>query len=245
MGANLFKLHGQRANGNLYILWVDFCLFAARFTGMSRMPQSSSSRTPSKTKVLIPPASRSRAASPSKPSSSTVSPTRARTKSTPQTPSKSLRRAQPQDQPPVPKTPVNIREAIALKRAEVKKTERASSSSRNGGTSDDLTALDDAAIKHDVFPSHTAQNTLRRAWTAYAGAFGAGDQADSSWAVLVRDYLRNIAVDRVEAHRGGAVDGIQLRVVTRPIPAQAVPGGPRPAEPPAEIRDLPWWKVPS
>ena len=145
MGANLFKLHGQRANGNLYILlWVDFCLFAARFTGMSRMPQSSSSRTPSKTKVLIPPASRSRAASPSKPSSSTVSPTRARTKSTPQTPSKSLRRAQPQDQPPVPKTPVNIREAIALKRAEVKKTERASSSSRNGGTSDDLTALDDA-----------------------------------------------------------------------------------------------------
>ena len=147
MGANLFKLHGQRANGNLYILlWVDFCLFAARFTGMSRMPQSSSSRTPSKTKVLIPPASRSRAASPSisKPSSSTVSPTRARTKSTPQTPSKSLRRAQPQDQPPVPKTPVNIREAIALKRAEVKKTERASSSCRNGGTSDDLTALDDA-----------------------------------------------------------------------------------------------------
>lgn len=109
----------------------------------------------------------------------------------------------------------------------------------------DLTALDNAAIKHDVFPSHTAQNTLRRAWTAYAGAFGASDQADSSWAVLVRDYLRNIAVDRVEAHRRGAVDGIQLRVVTQPIAAQAVPGGPRPAQPAAEIRDLPWWKVPS
>jgi hypothetical protein len=109
----------------------------------------------------------------------------------------------------------------------------------------DLTALDDAAIKHDVFPSHTAQNTLRRAWTAYAAAFGASDRAGSSWAVLVRDYLRNIAVDRVEAHRGGAIDSIQLRVVTQPIPAQAVPGGPPPAMPAADIRNLPWWKVPS
>lgn len=109
----------------------------------------------------------------------------------------------------------------------------------------DLSALDDAAVKHDVFPSHTAQNTLRRAWTAYAAAFGAGDQADSNWAVLVREYLRNIAVDRVEAHRAGAIDSIQLRVVTQPIPAQAVPGGPRPKAPAADIRTLPWWKVTS
>ena len=109
----------------------------------------------------------------------------------------------------------------------------------------DLSALDDTAVKHDVFPSHTAQNTLRRAWTAYIAAFGTGDQAGSNWAVLVQEYLRNIAVDRVEAHRKGAIDGIQLRVVTQPIPAQAVPGGPRPAQPPADIRNLPWWKVPS
>lgn len=52
----------------------------------------------------------------------------------------------------------------------------------------DLSALDNAAIKHDVFPSHTAQNTLRRAWSAYVDAFGTGDQAGSDWAVLVRDY---------------------------------------------------------
>ena len=109
----------------------------------------------------------------------------------------------------------------------------------------DLTALDNAAIKHDVFPSHTAQNTLRRAWTAYIAAFGGSDQAGSDWAVLVRDYLRNIAVDRIEAHRGGAIDSIQLRVVTQPIRAQAVPGGPRPATPAADVRNLPWWKVPS
>ncbi|KIM80462.1 hypothetical protein PILCRDRAFT_822568 [Piloderma croceum F 1598] len=92
----------------------------------------------SKPKVLVPPTSRSRAASPLKPSSTMASPARARTKSTPQTPSKSFRRPLPQDEPPVPKTAVNIREAIALKRAEVKKTERASSSSRNGGAFDGL-----------------------------------------------------------------------------------------------------------
>jgi hypothetical protein len=109
----------------------------------------------------------------------------------------------------------------------------------------DLSALDDAAVRHDVFPSHTAQNTLRRAWTAYADAFGTSDQADSSWAVSVREYLRNIAVDRVEAHRKGAVESIQLRVVTQPIPAQALPGRPRPPVPAADIRNLPWWKVPS
>lgn len=109
----------------------------------------------------------------------------------------------------------------------------------------DLSALDDAAVNHDVFPSHTAQNTLRRAWTAYAAAFGASDQAESDWAVLVQEYLRNIAVDRIEAHRKGSIDGIQLRVVTQPIPAQAVPGGPRPATPAADIRILPWWKVTS
>jgi len=109
----------------------------------------------------------------------------------------------------------------------------------------DLSALDDAAVKHDLFPSHTAQNTLRRAWTAYAAAFGASDQAGSDWAVLVREYLRNIAVDRVEAHRGGAIDSIQLRVVTHPIPAQPASGGPRPAQPAADIRTLPWWKVTS
>ena len=73
-----------------------------------------------------------------------ASPARVRTKSTPQTPSKSLRRPSVQDEPPVPKTPVNIREAIALKRAEVKKAERASSSSRNGGAFDDVASLEDA-----------------------------------------------------------------------------------------------------
>jgi hypothetical protein len=73
-----------------------------------------------------------------------ASPARIRTKSTPQTPSKSLRRLLPQDEPPVPKTPVNIREAIALKRAEAKKAERASSSSRNGGALNDVAGLEDA-----------------------------------------------------------------------------------------------------
>ena len=44
----------------------------------------------------------------------------------------------------------------------------------------DLTAVDDAAVRHDVFPSHTAQNMLRRAWAAYASAQGAGRQGSTS-----------------------------------------------------------------
>jgi hypothetical protein len=122
--------------------WLTFNLSFS--IHMSRVPPPPRARTPSKAKALIPPASRTRADSPSKPSAPMVSPTRVRTKSTPQTPSKSLRRPLPQDEPPVPKTPVSIREAIALKRAEAKKAERASSSSRNGDAFGDLGSLEDA-----------------------------------------------------------------------------------------------------
>jgi hypothetical protein len=43
----------------------------------------------------------------------------------------------------------------------------------------DLTAVDRAAVKHHVFPSHTAQNLLRRAWSSYVDTHGADDTARS------------------------------------------------------------------
>ncbi|QIQ03666.1 DUF5819 family protein [Streptomyces liangshanensis] len=125
----------------------------------------------------------------------------------------------------------------------------------------DLTALDESAVEHHVFPSHTAQNLLRRAWTAYVESHGADDRTRSERALMTRAYLRNIAVKRVTAHRGGTFRSLQLRVVTVPVAApgtrqavrqvrpaarQAGSSAPSaPSAPSADTRYLPWWKVPS
>jgi hypothetical protein len=105
----------------------------------------------------------------------------------------------------------------------------------------DLTAVDDAAVRHDLFPSHTAQNMLRRAWAAYVDAQGADGQALPPRALMLQEYLRNIAVQRVTAHSHTTFSAIQLRVTSTPIPP---PGGAdSSAEPSSSIRLLPWWSV--
>lgn len=112
----------------------------------------------------------------------------------------------------------------------------------------DLSAEDDSAVKHSVFPSHTAQNMLRQAWNSYLKSHGGDNQPRSERALMIEKYLRNIAADRVAAQRGGTFDSIQLRVISRPIAAPGEAGGFRPAAAAstrAEIRQLPWWKVAS
>ncbi|MEU3774193.1 DUF5819 family protein [Streptomyces sp. NPDC032472] len=107
----------------------------------------------------------------------------------------------------------------------------------------DLTAVDNSAVDHNVFPSHTAQNLLRRAWTAYDETHGGDDSARSERAVMLQEYLRNIAADRMAAHHnGGTFEFIQLQVVTLPI---AAPGSAAGNHPPAPVQNrlLPWWKV--
>ncbi|MDA5286404.1 DUF5819 family protein [Streptomyces sp. Isolate_45] len=109
----------------------------------------------------------------------------------------------------------------------------------------DLTAVDHSAVDHNVFPSHTSQNLLRRAWTSYAETHGGSDTARSERAVMLQTYLRNIAANRVAAHNdGGTFDFIQLRVVTLPVAGPGAPAGSRPPAP-TEDRLLPWWKVTS
>jgi hypothetical protein len=108
----------------------------------------------------------------------------------------------------------------------------------------DLTAVDHSAVEHNPFPSHTTQNMLRRAWTSYLESHGGDDEPYSDHAVLMQEYLRNIAADRVADHGGGEFEHIQLRVVTRPIPAPGTADADRSAPPePIETRLLPWWKV--
>lgn len=110
----------------------------------------------------------------------------------------------------------------------------------------DLTAVDDSAVTYNFFPSHTAHNMLRRAWGAYLETHGNDDQPHSQRAMMVQEYLRNIAVDRVTAHRPGTFEAIQLRVITRPIAPPTTADKPRPAAPPAaQTRQLPWWTVTS
>jgi hypothetical protein len=106
----------------------------------------------------------------------------------------------------------------------------------------DLTAVDSSAVEHQVFPSHTAQNMLRRAWAAYVDSHGADDKSRTERALMMRKYLANIAADRVAAHRGGSFDFVQLRVVTLPIAAPGPAFGKHPPQP-VENRLLPWWKV--
>ncbi|KAH7920418.1 L domain-like protein [Leucogyrophana mollusca] len=116
---------------------------------MSRIPQPPSSRPGVRTSALTPPTSRSRAPSPSKPASSVPPPTpsRVRTKSVPKSPTKPpARRPVPADNdPPVPKTPLSIKEAIALKRAEAKKaTSKGTFDGGSGSSFDTFENLEDA-----------------------------------------------------------------------------------------------------
>jgi len=110
----------------------------------------------------------------------------------------------------------------------------------------DLTAVDNSAVRHHVFPSHSAQNTLRRAWTSYVETHGSDDRPHSQRAVMMRRYLAGIAAGRISARRGGAFESVQLRVITVPVSGRvAADGSGSAAAAPkaADTRYLPWWKV--
>jgi hypothetical protein len=115
----------------------------------------------------------------------------------------------------------------------------------------DLTGVDNSAVRHQVFPSHTAQNMLRRAWSSYLETHGGDDQPRSQRALMIQQYLTNIAADRISGHRDGTFESVQLRVITVPIAAAAAPaaaggsGSATAAPTPADTRYLPWWKVDS
>lgn len=50
----------------------------------------------------------------------------------------------------------------------------------------DLTAVDNSAVEHDAFPSHTAQNLLRRSWTSYVETYGGDDRAHTERALMMQ-----------------------------------------------------------
>jgi hypothetical protein len=108
----------------------------------------------------------------------------------------------------------------------------------------DLTAIDNAGVRHDPFPSHTEQNMLRRAWSGYLDTHGTSDASYSDRAVMWQEYLRNIAVERLPAARRGSVTYVQLQVRTVPVARTDASGHALRVSPSAvDTRELPWWKV--
>lgn len=78
----------------------------------------------------------------------------------------------------------------------------------------DLSGVDNSAVRHDAFPSHTAQNMLRRAWSSYLETHGGDDRPRSERALMMQKYLTDIAADRIAERRGGTFESVQLRVIT-------------------------------
>ena len=107
----------------------------------------------------------------------------------------------------------------------------------------DISAVDKADTKHNPFPSHTTQNMLRRAWSAYQSAHGTDDVSHTEWALLRAKYLRNLAVRRVTPHSPHPFQVVQVKVVTQPIPPPAGTGAGQSDANEPYTRVLPWWTV--
>ncbi|MFE3069075.1 DUF5819 family protein [Streptomyces sp. NPDC059247] len=115
----------------------------------------------------------------------------------------------------------------------------------------DLTAQDTEAVRHNPMPSHTQQNELRRAIDFYFGTHTEDHRSQGTRGELSERYMRRIAVFRLDAlpslagtdGRGlsGEVRRVQLRAVSRPVPAPA--WSTEKTDTAASYRDLPWWRV--
>ncbi|MFJ2581347.1 DUF5819 family protein [Kitasatospora aureofaciens] len=108
----------------------------------------------------------------------------------------------------------------------------------------DLTATDEARIRHNPFPSHTKQNELRAAWTFYRSSHDGQDQPIGLRGYLSQEYVRRIAAHRFGQHpNGGTVQLVQVRSATMPV------GSPPWSSPKSDIdtatsyNEMPWWGV--
>ncbi|MFJ5077246.1 DUF5819 family protein [Streptomyces sp. NPDC088553] len=104
----------------------------------------------------------------------------------------------------------------------------------------DLTAQDAEAIRHNPMPSHAQQNELRRAVDFYLNSHSDDHTPNGMRGLLSEEYMRRIAMLRL-ADRSGDVRRVQLRTVTRAVPAPAWSSEKTDTAP--SYRDFPWWPV--
>ncbi|GAA2503789.1 hypothetical protein GCM10010406_45470 [Streptomyces thermolineatus] len=106
-----------------------------------------------------------------------------------------------------------------------------------------LTARDDAAVRHNPLPSHAHQNMLRRAWDFYYQSHdGKNGRPVGTNGELSAEYLKRIGLQRLGVGTGDVRPaGIQFRVRAVPVPDPAwSKEGP---EEKTRRATLPWWQV--
>ncbi|MEU4274263.1 DUF5819 family protein [Streptomyces tanashiensis] len=112
----------------------------------------------------------------------------------------------------------------------------------------DLTAQDIEAIRHNPMPSHAQQNQLRRAVDFYLNTHTDDGRPNGSRSTFSEQYMRRLAMQRLYALEGS--DGralgpdtrrIQIRTVTRPVPAARWSDEKARTNP--GYREFPWWTI--
>ncbi|MFF7210910.1 DUF5819 family protein [Streptomyces sp. NPDC008238] len=104
----------------------------------------------------------------------------------------------------------------------------------------DLTAMDVAAIRHNVAPSHTEQNELRRAWSFYAASHGEDGKPIGMRGELSRQYLQRIVEHRFGPRLNGG-DVVRLQVRTGTTAVAAPTWSPEKTDTRTTFQVLPWW----
>ncbi|MET9350471.1 DUF5819 family protein [Streptomyces termitum] len=110
----------------------------------------------------------------------------------------------------------------------------------------DLTAQDAEDVRGNVFPSHAQQNLLRRAVDWYGTAHDDEGRPKGTRGRLSEEYMRRIVLLRIEgpgarADVGGKVERIQLRRVSRPVPAPHWSDEKNSTQ--SSTRVMPWWDI--
>ncbi|MCT2589113.1 DUF5819 family protein [Streptomyces sp. N2-109] len=106
----------------------------------------------------------------------------------------------------------------------------------------DLTAMDTENIRGNPFPSHVAQNELRRAWSFYNDYHDDEGKPSGYRGELSEKYVKRIVMRRFGPElNGGTVDRIQLRsAVTR---VAAPKWSEERIDTKTEYWVLPWWAI--
>lgn len=113
----------------------------------------------------------------------------------------------------------------------------------------DLSAMDGRAIRHNVAPSHTQQNELRRGWEFFVNSHDENGKPRGLRGELSQSYVKRIVMWRFGPRlNGGTVERVQLRQAVTPVapPEWSRDGGEEERESmKTEYRGYPWWQVTS
>lgn len=105
-----------------------------------------------------------------------------------------------------------------------------------------LSAMDGENIHRNPFPSHTAQNELRRAWSFFTDSHDSENRAIGPRGELSERYVRRIVMLRLGPElNGGVVEKIQVRSTTDRVAPPRWSG--ETADTKTRYRVVPWWVV--